>query len=954
MAEERIDIEVNDKVDASIPTKLRQIADEADRGFTYVQRLKNALAAINTSPVDKLARASAQASNALAREVTAQAKLTTAQGQAAVATARAATEQQRLATETARTTAAQARAEAAQNNAARSALQLEAATQRAAAAEGNLAARANALKSALDPAYAAQMRFNTEMAEAKVLLEAGAINMRTYLAAVQQAQGKLAGASSAVNTLGQTAGRSKAQFANVAAQVNDLGVQFAMAAQSGEPLKMVMMALIQQGSQLSYIASTMEGGWSGVAKTIGGMVVRFLPLIAVIGVLVGALKTLQGLFNENTNADAFVKSLGLTKDEMKELGDTTITTSDMLLGFYDTFMQMTGLNQITDDVANFFSEAWDKTLSFIRLAFVGFYGLVVGGMRGIAETIVKLPQVTSATAKAIANGAIAAVEWMLNKAIDGINNLTGGVRSLLASAGIEIGEIGHVSFGRFTMSAEDSANTIGAVFNRNVTGAILEADATLTQFQRNWEQNADRRRRERLRDKANEIIADRNERSGGRKGRDPAAEAAERRAHALAQVNLQLDNELARMRMLKDERAIEQRMDQITEALAQKRITLTDQEAAAIRAKVVEIERFRYVQQEMDRITEEALGPRRTLNASIEAANLLLSRGTIDQERYNQEIAKANRVYQEAVDPLFRFNEALESAQRLTGLYGEALERATYLEGIRLEYAQRGLSIYDASTGALKAEVAALVAKNDALRQQQYIQSQLGGVLNPILDQQREVATQQAVYAELDRLRQQDLINEDAYQRAKTQLWLRANEQRLNATSDFFGALAEVTKNGHGVVGAISKAAAVAQATIDGYVAVQKALASAPPPFNYIAAAAVAVKTGAQVAGILSTNVGSYATGGQFIVGGKSGVDANNINMNVTKGERVTIETVKQQRANDNGGAGAPVVNANTKVVNLFDEREFVGAMDSDEGERVVMNIIRRNAGGIRSIAQEG
>lgn len=950
MANERIDIEVNDKVDGSIPTKLREIADQADRGFNYVSRLKNALAAINATPVTRLANASNAATNALAREITAQAKLTAAQAQASVATAKAATEQQRLATETAKTAAAQSRAESAALSAQRATLALEQATQRAAAAKGNLTARANALKSALDPAYAAQMRFNNEMAEAKALLEAGAINMRTYVSAVGAAQAKLNGAATGVNSLGGAMRGTGHQTANVIAQVNDLGVQFAAAAQSGEPLKMVMMALIQQGSQLSYVAGTMENGWRGVFGVIGNLLLRFAPLIAAIGVAVGVLKTLQSEFNKSAGSiDPFVKSLGLTKDELKELGDTSISTTDMLLGFYDTFMQMTGLNKVVDAVSNFFSEAWDKSLSFIRLAFVGFYGLVVGGMRGIAEVIVKLPQVAGATAKAIANSVIAAVEWMLNKAISGINSLTSGTRSLLSTFGIDIGEIGQVSFGRFAMSGEEASNTLGAVFNRNVTGAILEADSTLTAFQRNWEQAADRRRRTRLREGADRIIADRSDSGGGRARRDPAAEAAERRAHALSQVNLQLDNELARMKMLKDARAVEQRMDQITESLAQKRIVLSAEELAAIRAKVVEIERFKYVQTEMDRITEEAIGPRRTLNASIEAANLLLANGTITQEQYNAELAKANRLHAEATDPLFRMNEQLDSALRLTGLYGEELEKANFLEGVRQEYAQRGLSIYDASTGKLRDEVQAIVAKNEALRQQQYIQSQLGGVLNPILDQDREIANKQTVYAELERLRQNDLISEEAYERAKFGLWVKYNEMRLSATSDFFGALASVTKDGHGAVGAISKAAAIAQATIDGYVAVQKALASAPPPFNYIAAAAVALKTGQQVAGIMSTNVGSYATGGQFIVGGRGGIDKNNINMNVTRGERVTIETVKQQRANDNAAGAAPVVNAPTKVVNLFDEREFIGAMDSEEGERVIMNVIRRNPRGIQA-----
>jgi len=963
MAEERIDIEVNDKVDASIPTKLREIAAQAERGETFVNRLKNALASVNATPLTKLAAASAANTNALAREITATAKLTAAQANASVATARAATEKQRLATETLRTAAAQSRADSAQASAARSALALEQATQRAAAAKGNLAARAHSLKAALDPAYAAQSRFNAEMAEARTLLDAGAINMRTYVSAVQAATARLNGLTPAANgatmalgAVGRGAKGTGHHTANVAAQMNDLGVQFAMAAQSSNPLQMVFMALIQQGSQLSYIASTMQGGWAGVGKLMGGMVLRFLPLIAVIGVLIGIVKTMQSEFNKaNANIQPFVDSLGLTKDELKELGDTSITVTDTLLGFYDTFMQMTGLNSVVDSVANFFSEAWDKSLTFIRLAFVGFYGLVVGGMRAIAETIIKLPEVAAATAKAIANAAIAAVEWAVNKAIQGVNALVSPVRSILSAVGMDVGEFSQVTFGRFTMTAEDSANTLSAVFNRQVTGAIREADSTLTQFTRNWERAADARRRSRLREKANEIIADRPEekaKKAGRVARDPAEVAAERRAHALSQVNLQLDNELARMRMLKDERAIEQRMDQITEALAQKKITLNDQEAASIRAKVTEIERFKYVQSEMDRIVETSIGPQRTLNAATEAATMLYRQGTIDLATYNAELAKAQRAYAEATDPLFRFNEQLESAQRLTGLYGVELERANYLEQIRQEYAARGLSLYDATTGKLRDEVAQLVAKNDALRQQQFLQTQLGGVLNPILDQQREIAGQQAVYAELDRLRNQDLINEDAYQRAKSALWVKYNEMRLSATSDFFGALASVTKDGHGAVGAISKAAAIAQATIDGYVAVQKALASAPPPFNYIAAAAVAIKTGTQVAGIMSTNVGSYKDGGQFVVKGRDGVDANNINMNVTKGERVTIETAKQQRANDNQAGASPVVNANTKVVNLFDEKEFIGAMDSDEGERVVMNIIRRNPGGIQAALQ--
>ena len=50
---------------------------------------------------------------------------------------------------------------------------------------------------------------------------------------------------------------------------------------------------------------------------------------------------------------------------------------------------------------------------------------------------------------------------------------------------------------------------------------------------------------------------------------------------------------------------------------------------------------------------------------------------------------------------------------------------------------------------------------------------------------------------------------------------------------------------------AIGKAAAVTTATIDGFLAVQRALASFPPPFNFIAAGLVGAATAANVAGIV-------------------------------------------------------------------------------------------------------
>jgi hypothetical protein len=96
--------------------------------------------------------------------------------------------------------------------------------------------------------------------------------------------------------------------------------------------------------------------------------------------------------------------------------------------------------------------------------------------------------------------------------------------------------------------------------------------------------------------------------------------------------------------------------------------------------------------------------------------------------------------------------------------------------------------------------------------------------------------------------------------------------------------------------------------------------------------------------------VGSFEHGGAFRVDGRAGVDNNNVNMNVSRGERITIETPAQQRANDaKGGGGEPPV-VNVKSVTLFDPRHMLDAMETSEGERVFMNIVERRANEISRV----
>jgi hypothetical protein len=954
MAEERIDIEVTDKVDANAAKKINQIADAAERGETYVNRLKTALANVNTSSIDKLVSAMARADTAQARLLNAQVRLSNAQDQGALAAAKLATQNQKLATESARTEAAQARAAAAASAAESASLRLAAAQQR--------------VTGASQAASTAEERLAADTAALRARFDAGEISIRGFVQELQKLNGAASAASAATDKIGQSVDRASNAArryqgvargtshvnANIIAQLQDIGVSLA----GGQNPLLVM---IQQGSQLHYIASTMDGGFKALTATI----LRLLAPFALLGaVAAGLYLSFKNFTNEMASRhkpelEAYARSLGLTEKEMrklknetvgangklKEMDVLTITVADSWNGFWMTVKEgLSSMSQQWDAVVNFIKPLWDACMNFLNMAFIGFYGLVVGGMRGIVKTIINLPTVASETAKSIANVTLAAIEWMANKTIDAINWVAEKANTITSVVGYQFGKLDHVSLG----GLERQGMNLADVFATEVTDAVREADRTITAFGQRWEANSVEAARRRIQGLAEAIQNNRNPGRTPRERREPKTQA-----DYINETNNALDNELARMKMLKDEREVQQRLDQIEQDFLRRRMRLDAAQLAIFRKKIQAIQDYKYVQQEMDRILEAAEGPQRTYNAALQAATDLLARGRITQEQFNQEQVKASRILAQATDPLFQMKEAMDSAEAAVRTFGQAAEQAAYYEQIRQAMLQHGIVLSPQYVAGVNAEVDALMRRNAELQKGQFIQSQLNSVIQPALEQQMFLDNYRTMYDQLEQLRQSDLDNERVYQQAMYALQAKYNEMRLQGYSDLFGALASVASKGHGVIGAIGKAAAVAQATIDGYVAVQKALASLPPPFNYAAAAAVAIKTGANVAGILSTNAGSFATGGQFMVEGKGGIDSNNINMNVTRGERVTIETPKQQREND-AANGPAEVSVPVKIINNIDPRIAIDAIDTAEGEQVIMNTISRNAPAIQRLLGSG
>lgn len=140
-------------------------------------------------------------------------------------------------------------------------------------------------------------------------------------------------------------------------------------------------------------------------------------------------------------------------------------------------------------------------------------------------------------------------------------------------------------------------------------------------------------------------------------------------------INIKLDQQIARLKLLKPEREIQQQMDEIDNKLRRQGKTLNDEEREAIKAKVVEIERLKDVQQAMDQIYEETIGVQKRYAATLEAADNLLKKGIITQDQYGEAV---NRAKLKVLDSQNTLASGLEAGLiRTTQEYGQVSQQVS-------------------------------------------------------------------------------------------------------------------------------------------------------------------------------------------------------------------------------------------------------------------------------------
>lgn len=178
------------------------------------------------------------------------------------------------------------------------------------------------------------------------------------------------------------------------------------------------------------------------------------------------------------------------------------------------------------------------------------------------------------------------------------------------------------------------------------------------------------------------------------------------------------------------------------------------------------------------------------------------------------------------------------------------------------------------------------------------------------------------------------------------------------AAGQMVGAFANLTKNMAGesskaykALFAISKGFAIADASMKVYQAIANASAAGPWPANMAAMAAVASAVGGLVNQIASVSYsGAYDEGGHIPAGkwgiaGEYGPEIINGPANVTS-RKDTLALLENQKTQ------APAPETKIRVINAFDSAIVGDYLGSDEGEKVIMNVIKRNETTIKSVVR--
>lgn len=452
----------------------------------------------------------------------------------------------------------------------------------------------------------------------------------------------------------------------------------------------------------------------GLVSTLGRARSAVLALNAAmlanpVGLVVAAIATATAavlLFGDKVkvSADGFVTLKDLALGTFNLIKQGVTTAAEWVSSVWGSLMGM--LSKYTGGWATDFKSVLDAVGGFLANNANKFIGTFVGAYNAIKKLWETAPELFRDIFANIVNFGATAAETVVNSWQTGLRLIAKGAKGIApeTAAALEKGldglklelprmEVGKgVKAGLVELGKEfkDAVNVdyVGAAGDK-----IMESARAVS--------------RERI--KAADAEAKAQLRGAGanqNKPLDPSKETV-KRAAALAKVNLELDNEIARMGMLKPMRDDQERFDSIQEKLVGKRIKLTEDETKAIKDKIAEVRKSLEVQGQMDSIYEAAIGPQRDFNNQTKAAKQLLDQGAISLEQYNKAMTLATESYQNAVDPMREFNKSLKEQKYLNGFNPANRDVESQVLAQKNAMLAQGIKLTEAQTQAIRSQLVA-------------------------------------------------------------------------------------------------------------------------------------------------------------------------------------------------------------------------------------------------------
>jgi len=998
MADESVVIEIIDKVDNSIASKIKAIATEARAGQTSLNSLQDAINKLDGTKLQSIVNNSSLASSALNKLATAQSQLATAQAKTAQATAQAQAAQSRA---TAAATAAQVATEKLAAAEARTAAARDAATKSAlslAAAQDRATARAKAAADAATAAAVAAAKGTSAIEKQGVAFNKSGISVKQYNAAMRGVPAQitdivvsLQGGQRPLTVLLQQGGQLKDMFGGVLPALRALSVGLLALINPftavGAAIALFLFSMYKVETamrELNGLAAQFAAtGRSDIDKSFIVQLRKELMLLPDVSK--AAANEIISSFAEvrNVSSTTLKAAAGVVSDLATALGtDTPKAAKTLADALKDPVKGAIDL----DEKLGFLTETDFKTIKSLQdlgktaeaqKIIIDRLSGAIGGLTN--DSMTPLQKATTDLGNAwnkftgeMANtGPIAAANAFLAKTLDGLTWILDKLSSWKMPTWLE---------GMFKGGLNGMvANALG--MNDQKGGATGS-----------WEQP---RTRTAAQLKPTKLKTD----AAGITGKKGSDKTEENRATALAKVNLQLDNQLKVMRMLGPEAEKYEMFSRIEEGLIGRKIKLNAEETQTIKDKIAAIVNGRELQQETNRIYEESVSPLRNYQTSLQAINNLLEAGTITQADANKQTLLAFQAYEKINAPLNEYHKALDDEAALRKFHGTQLEQETAQQNIINDLLTKGIvlrkdelqTLFDRikagrelnaihaaenqliadSVGKRQAEITQLTAiknlkadpksgftEGDASKATADILQSSGFDTSMLqVGADAQVAVYQSMYDKIKQLREANLINAQDAAMLEAQVKIKQLDTQTAFAQSYFTGLAQLSNSSNKKLATIGKAAAISNAIIDTYKAATGAYASlASIPFvgPALGAAAAAAAIGAGMANVQAIRSQGYKEGGYTGNLPKSAV-AGSVHgqeyvMDAATTSRIGVDNLDAMRRNGRlptgGNNTAPAVNQNNnnmKIINLLDPSIVGDYLATAEGEQLIVNTMRNN-----------